>query len=259
MLLSHTTPYTPSISVVQTFLPVLIASIQTNTALEATLAFLLSAFGPLSLPSNTSDLPTDLIVPFAHVLPPLAGAHPDAPLRHIIFRLLARVLALAHPTLRFRILHELLTDGDSQDDVYGTGVGEVDGTSAQMRVAAVGLVREAVLDALIEVKAGKGRENVFASPKFMQTFAPVVFRPRLPEGAGVDGRRALEEFLASPEPLRLVEGLGLYYVVLQRDTENLVSVKCLLKDVVTDPWIDWDPRRRVATERGERATFATTF
>ena len=128
-----------------------------------------------------------------------------------------------------------------------------------MRVAAVGLVREAVLDALIEMKTGKEKNNIFASPKFMQTFAPVVFRPRLPEGAGVEGKGALEEFLASPEPLRLVESLGLYYVVLQRDTENLVSVKWLLKDIVTDARTDWDTRRRLAAGRGKRAHFVITF
>lgn len=181
---------------------------QTNTALEETLAFLLTAFGPLSSAQPRTELPPDLLVPLVLVLPPLAGAHPDAPIRHIMFRLLSLLLSLAPSLLRFQLLHDLLTDTQA--------------TSEQMRVAAVGLVKEAVLEGLATVpSSAEGQRNIFASPKFMQTFAPVIFRPQLPELS--EDKSTLEEFLESPEPLRLVESLGLYYVVLQRDTDNRVS------------------------------------
>lgn len=99
-----------------------------------------------------------------------------------------------------------------------------EGVAPQMRVAAIGLVKQAVMEALAAPSSTvQSNPNPFASPAFMRTFAPLVFVPHLPpldqEG---DIEDDLEAFLQSLEPLRLVESLGLYYVVLQRDVGNKV-------------------------------------
>lgn len=200
--------YTPTPSTLQPLLPLLLASIQANTALPSTLALLLTALGPRAPPSAPAP---DLLLPLAHVLPALAGAHPDPELRHIAFRLLSRVLALVPSLVRLELLRDILAAGGEEGE---------DGVAPQMRVAAVGLLKEAVLDGL----SGSGGDNAFASPLFMRTFTPLVFTTQLPD-AGVGGNAGdeLEAFLESPEPLRLVESLGLYYVVLQRDVANKVS------------------------------------
>jgi hypothetical protein len=87
-----------------------------------------------------------------------------------------------------------------------------------MRTAAIGLVKEAVLDALSHPKT----ENVFASPLVLQTIGPHVFRldpPSLLDS--IAGDDALKD---NPEPARLVGCLNLYYILLSRDMDNRVRV-----------------------------------
>jgi hypothetical protein len=87
-----------------------------------------------------------------------------------------------------------------------------------MRTAAIGLVKEAVIEALLHPKT----ENVFASSFLIQTIGPHVFRLDPPNLlASISGVDALKD---SPEPPRLVECLNLYYILLSRDTENRVRV-----------------------------------
>lgn len=121
------------------------------------------------------------------------------------------MLALTPSQLRLQLLRDILADDDGD-------------TAPQMRVAAIGLVKEAVLEAL-STPASDEDSNAFASPLFMRTFAPLVFSQRLPsiKHGEEDAEDDLEAFLESPEPLRLVESLGLYYVVLQRDVGNKVG------------------------------------
>jgi hypothetical protein len=56
----------------------------------------------------------------------------------------------------------------------------------------------------------------------MKSLGPALFRPN-PADLLDDPHLALEVFLDTPEPSRLTEALGLYYVVYQRDDQNLVS------------------------------------
>ncbi|THG94868.1 hypothetical protein EW026_g6682 [Hermanssonia centrifuga] len=193
-------------------MPIIIASIQTYTALEETLVILLNALGPLRSLSPRLDLSEALVTPLIHVLPPLAGVHPDPSIRHIIFRLLSLILSYTPSPLRFQLLQDLITDPD---------------VTPQMRVAAIGLVKEAVLENLSASKSSLGGEQLetaFTSPNFMQMFSPIIFKLDLPQAAGQEDLD-LQEFLESPEPLRLVEGLGLYYVVLQRDVDNRTGIR----------------------------------
>ena len=178
----------------------MLTSIQTNTALSSTLSLLLSALGPMRTAAPRPTLSPELALPFAHLLPHLAAAHPAPETRHTAFRTLALVLALSPPTLRMQLLHGLLADAD---------------TPPQMRVAGVGLVKEALLEALAQ-----DTENVFATTAFVDVFRDVLFRADLPEMGDVE--ESLQEFLESAEPVRLVECFGLVYVLLQRDRDNKV-------------------------------------
>lgn len=101
-----------------------------------------------------------------------------------------------------QLLKDVLTDPD---------------TPEQMLVSGVWLVKEAVLDAFSPHAAS----NVFASSLLLDALGGVLFSVNLPETTDVED--SLEEFLQSAEPLRLVEVLGLLFVLMQRDTENKVG------------------------------------
>jgi hypothetical protein len=87
-----------------------------------------------------------------------------------------------------------------------------------MRTAAIGLVKESVLEALSHPKT----ENVFASPFLLQTIGPQLFRLDSPDLLAAIG--GLDSANDSTEPARLVECLGLYYILLLRDVENKVRL-----------------------------------
>lgn len=167
--------------------------------LDEILSILISYLAPLRSTSPRPDLDVDLIIPMIHLLPPLASNHPDPDIRHYTFRVLSLVLGLSPPPVRFQLLKDLLSDED---------------TPSQMRIAAVGLLKEAVLEGLTD-----GAQNMFASPLLLSAFGPTVLRPDPPDILDTASR---EDFLKGSEPLRLVECLGFYYVLLQRDRNNRV-------------------------------------
>jgi hypothetical protein len=87
-----------------------------------------------------------------------------------------------------------------------------------MRVASVGLVKEALLEAL---SLPPRTENIFLTSLFLRSFGPILFRPN-PSDLFTSANLTLSEFQESHEPQRLVECLSLYYVLLLRDKSNLV-------------------------------------
>lgn len=104
-----------------------------------------------------------------------------------------------------------------------------------MKVAAVGILRGVVLDALPSTKNGK--ESIFTSPLFLEIITPVLFRLQLPglldEFKDVDGKEEKGEdwirgfviaFAESTEPARSAENLNFYYAVLSRDVNNKVRL-----------------------------------
>ena len=106
--------------------------------------------------------------------------------------------------LRLQVLRDLISPSED--------------TSPHMRTAAIGLVKESVLEALSHPKT----ENVFTSPFLLQTIGPHVFRLDSPDLlVAIGGSGAAND---SPEPPRLVECLGLYYILLLRDVENRVRL-----------------------------------
>lgn len=134
----------------------------------------------------------------------MSSTHPDPEMRHFCFRVLAGILALSPPLLRMDVLRDTMS-------VKGE-------CPPPMRVAVVGLLKEAVLEALASPVP-----NVFASHVFVETFVPLLFRAYLPSNSR-DPEEVLHLFLESPEPRRLVEALNLLYVLLQRDRLNKVSL-----------------------------------
>ena len=188
-----------SLPVLTTFFPTILSCIQLNVALDEVLSILLSTFASLRSVSPRPELSVDLIVPLVHLLPHVAGNHADPDIRHFTFRIISLILGLSPPPIRFRVLEELLSDDD---------------LPAQMRVAAIGLLKEATMEGL-----NQGDINMFASPLLLSTFGPIVLRPHPPTGFG---SLTLGDFMESAEPLRLVECLGFYYVLLLRDTDNRV-------------------------------------
>lgn len=182
--------------------PLILTSLQSNVLLDASLAILLKVL--CTPPLSPTKLPPDIIIPLMTVLPLLCSAHPDASMRHITFRILGHVLQLTPPIVRLQILRDLVSPSED--------------ASPYMRTAAIGLVKEAVLEGL---SCPKG-ENVFASPFLLQTIGPYVFRLDPPDLlASIAGVGELKD---SPEPARLVECLNLYYVLLLRDVDNRVRV-----------------------------------
>jgi hypothetical protein len=153
-------------------------------------------------PPPREELSPDIIIPLTTVLPLVCSAHPDAVTRHITFRILGHVLQLAPSVLRLQILCDLVSPSED--------------ASPFMRTAAIGLLKEAVLDALSHPET----ENVFATPFLLQTIGPLVFRLDPPSLlASIAGVDALKD---SPEPARLVGCLNLYYILLLRDVDNRV-------------------------------------
>jgi hypothetical protein len=205
-----------TIPALQNFLPFMLTSIQTNVALSETLALLLNTFGPLRSARSESSfsVPPELAFPLMHTLPYLASAHPDPSKRHISFRLFSLMLSLVPLPLRMQLLKDMLTDEEMPE---------------QIQVSGVGLVKEALLEALVE--------DSVVLPVFMDVFGPILFRARLPSTGDLE--QSLQEFLESPEPLRLIESLGLLYVVLQRDTVNKVRICLIVLGYLLIQSTDW--------------------
>lgn len=67
--------------------------------------------------------------------------------------------------------------------------------------------------------------NVLASPVLLQQVSPFLLCPQPPDlfEGGAGGTFSLKEFVNSPEPGRLTEVLGFYYVLVEGDTRNLVT------------------------------------
>ena len=203
MLIAHALPPKhPTLPLLVSIFPVILASLNSNVALDATLAILINVLCASSPPQT--ELSPDIIIPLTTVLPSLCSAHPDPSMRHITFRILGRVLQLTPSVLRLQILQDLVSPSED--------------ASPHMRTAAIGLVKEAVLEALSSQQV----ENVFSTPLLLQTIGPYVFRLDSPNIlASITGIDALKN---SPEPGRLVECLGLYYILLSRDVGNRVRI-----------------------------------
>lgn len=174
-----------------------------------------------------STIPEEDLVSFIQSTASLAAASPDPIRRNSAFVTLSLLLKRLDATPRLVVLAELLSP---------------ECPFPQMRVAAIGLVKESVFeafDALDGKQASLTNEanqldttsktiNVFLSPQLIAHLGRYLLRPEPMDlfetksstnAITVD----VEEFFESIEPARLTECLGFYYALFQRDVDNSVS------------------------------------
>ena len=159
--------------------PVVLTSLQANVALDEALALLFVVFFP-ALPNTPLNPSPDITIPLSTLLPALCSVHPDAPTRHLAFRLLGQVLRVSPPPLRLQVLRDLLAPSE---DAF-----------PQMRVAAIGLVKDAVIASLGSVTP---ETQLFASPLMLATLGPFLLRPS-PSDL-FDMNPSLEDFVGMDE------------------------------------------------------------
>jgi Uncharacterised protein family, YAP/Alf4/glomulin len=197
---------------VETFYVPILTAVQTNHGFDETVAFLLTCFMSMSRAGNQQQLPHNVTNPLCVVLPPLAGVHPDPVMRHLLLRLLSVVLSLSNPSYRLEVMEDLLINATDY--------------APQVRIAAVGLVKEFILGALNGKSSVPLEVDIFGTPEFLDRLEPVLFRAD-PPGLFHNPDFDIQDFLQSSEPKRLVECLALYYVIIKRDTINLVRYSCV--------------------------------
>lgn len=181
----------------------LITSIQMNFAIDESL-FLI--FRCVTQDRTQPDFPADLATSLCIVLPALASTHLDPFIRHFSLRLIALILAQLPSILQQQILLTLASDAELP----------------QMRAAAIGLLKEFVLEAL-RVPALSGEQNVLASPLLIRSFGPILFRTMPPDYLSTV--QVADDMEKSLEPSRIAEVLSFYYVLLQRDRDNKTGIR----------------------------------
>ncbi|KAI0042820.1 hypothetical protein FA95DRAFT_1499530, partial [Auriscalpium vulgare] len=213
VLLAHSSPPNrPTLAGLISIFPLIMTSLQSNAALDSSLAILLQVLCGPSAGSPKAEVSADILIPLATVFPALCSAHPEPATRHLTFRLFGQLLRLTPPPLRLQILADLLSPAE---DAF-----------PQMRTAAVGLVKDAVLEALAvspDATKTSALASVFGSPLLLQSIGRFVFRS---DPADLfSSQPSMDEFQDSPEPARLAECLGFYYVLLLRDTDNRTGIR----------------------------------
>jgi len=224
---------------IRTIIPALISS----TATTPILAYL--AHAVYSTNSAMSDFPDSTISALVHALTPIASMHSTPSTRHIAFRLLSTLVQshIHDDAIRLSILLELITDE----------------AFPQMRTAAIGLLRSAVLATITFQKTQTPYAGSFlVSPEMLYTISPVILRPYprdlfrpfidLERGEQEQDRNSndsdannntniappsrdehtlsfLRTFIDSPEPGRLTEALNFYYALLLADKKDQTGVQ----------------------------------
>ncbi|OJA10621.1 hypothetical protein AZE42_05700 [Rhizopogon vesiculosus] len=203
IILAHEQSYPPPKDLFSKLHPVLVASIQMNLALDEAL-FLI--FRCITQDRAQPDFPPDLAMSLCVVLPALASTHLDPFVRHFSLRLIALILARLPSMLRQQILITLASDTELP----------------QMRAAAIGLLKEFVLEAL-QIPVSSGEHNIFASPLLIRSFGPILFRTTPSDYLSTIN--TAEDIEKSLEPSRIAEVLSFYYVLLQRDKDNKTGIR----------------------------------
>lgn len=161
------------------------------------------------LTDETMSISLETAESLCTTLTALASTHLDSTIRQLNLRLLSLTLTKLPSLPRIEMLLNLTTDEQFP----------------QIRGPAVGLVKEAVLEALaLPPEQLEAARNPLASPELLRIFGGVLFRPNPPEF--FNKRKTREELAQSLELLRIADCLSFYYVLLQRDRKNTVRL-CL--------------------------------
>lgn len=196
---AHAKPVLPlSNTTLSHLFPLLLDSLRGNVAVDESL-FLLLRFLAHKDPASTTLSP-HLADPLCVVLSALASTHLDPFIRHLNLRLVSLVLTKVHPALRLEIILRLAGDEEFP----------------QIRGPAIGLLKEAVLEAL----GSSAGPSPFASPVLLHTFGPILFKTNPPDFLTL--HHTAEELEHSLELLRIADCLSFYYILLLRDRENKV-------------------------------------
>jgi len=199
--LAHSTPPVAlGSSALSDFHHLLVSALQMNMVIDEALFLLFT----ILIHENTS-ITLEVTSSLCTVFTALASTHIDPTIRQLNLRLLSLTLSKLPPPPRLEILLKLTTDEDFP----------------QMRGPAVGLVKEAVLEALA-LPPDHAPRNPFASPELLRMFGGVLFRPNPP--GFFSERKTREELAQSLELLRIADCLSFYYILLQRDCENKVCL-----------------------------------
>lgn len=209
VLFAHSGTIPVTLPTLTPFLPLIIAHLRMNHSPDAPLALLLRF---ISSTTGSDELPDDLTSTLIPLLAPLSAIHPHPPTRLLLFRgLLSPFIARTRAHLRLVLLADLMSDTDD--------------APPQLRVAAIGLARTEIVQAL-----RSGKDSLLASPHVMQVLAPAILRPSPPKL--FETKIDAEEFVQTPEPARLTEALLFYFVVLNADEQNKVCFPW-----ISFPWI----------------------
>ncbi|KIJ63117.1 hypothetical protein HYDPIDRAFT_29806 [Hydnomerulius pinastri MD-312] len=200
--LAHSTPpATLSPTILSELHPLLLVSLQMNVAFDESL-FLLFRI----LTQENTSMPPEIGESLCTVLPALASTHLDPFIRQFTLRLVSLILSRLPSIPRLEILRKLTADEDFP----------------QIRGPAIGLLKEAVLEALT-LPADYADSNPFASQHVFRAFGNVLFKTDPPDFFAATKTR--EELESSLELLRISDCLSFYYVLLQRDRENKTGVR----------------------------------
>ena len=198
-------PNAPSIStsLLKSLYPTITAAVQDSIALDACLHVLLHALFS-STPNTIASINWELNPPFYVLLLTIAASCPYADTRLTALSAVGEYVNRVSPSERMMLLQLLL---------------EQDSPFPAMKVAAVGLLKINILEAL-EACADP---SPFASPALLWLFGPIILRPDPPDLFERIDRVALDAFVDTEEPKRLVECLSLYDALIRRDSTNRVS------------------------------------
>ncbi|KAJ3871473.1 hypothetical protein F5051DRAFT_423329 [Lentinula edodes] len=235
--------------------PVILAAIRGSAFLDEALAVLLVFFSSHSPhpPPPPPPPPLSYSSPLLTLLPTLASAHPDPFIRLCAFRLFSLVLRATPGVLQIQVLVDLLS-GDQhhqhhqhqhhqhhhQHHHHNNNNNNNNPHSKMLRVAAVGLVKDLVLDAL----SVSGGNNILASPAFVISLAPVLFTPPelvldssfsmntippnytiSPDDSVLDPTSPNTDEALEVELTKLGHVLALYYALEKTDVANRTGIR----------------------------------
>jgi hypothetical protein len=184
------------------WMPIILSCLNDNIAIDESMALLY--LYSKEYWSKNQQIPELVSIPIIEILVPLSSINPNETTRLIAFRLLAVFISQSQEGLAAVILRDLLTCP----------------TFPQMRVAAISILKEQVINAL-----GRKNMSLFASSQLLSTFGSILFRSDPPDvlERTFDNASETKSFLLSWEAKRIMECLSFYYVLICRDQENRVS------------------------------------
>ncbi|KAH7882477.1 hypothetical protein F5I97DRAFT_1931647 [Phlebopus sp. FC_14] len=207
MYLAHASPPVAlSLAVLSDLCPLLLASVQTNVALDESLYLLFRVITQDASLFEDTGIPLDVPISLCNVLSAVASTHLDDFMRQLNLRLVSLILSKLPSAPRLEILLKLTSDEELP----------------QIRGPAIGLVKEAVLEAFA-LPLGVARSTPFASPLLLRAFGPALFKTNPPDFFAQSWTRETLEH--SLELLRIADCLSFYYVLLQRDCRNITGVR----------------------------------